>query len=658
MIDLSNVCGEKLAERIRARFGNELEGIIDNLELEKLIEVEGLGKKRALKILRAVYEEKTGVEFREVLLGDSEREHSKIIEKLQSYPVTKQAKNKFLLFYPTNNREFIEKRLELCEESGELLSKVENLKEILKNLKKINELEYPKKEKYKRYVILTDDEEIHDSLEGKHCDIMFISSPEETSYYRENYFGVIYLYSDNSELYEDIMGDVDTAVHIRSFDIEEVIPEIVLSKFLINKKKIEAAREIYAYLGIDSVLDEVVQKIETLDEEEEKEIDLDAIVLKAEREINSEIEEKVEEEDLSVHGKSLLGMMEDLKSSESPLDVVKRSMPTKVNEIYNESLKKHVDDVYEETGVSILDLFPPEITFPIEVDYDKLEDMKRSLERERFKEKYEKMKEAAEIGLYWGDVEKIIANLFEIDFKLALARFIDEYDLKKPQFVENGLSFENGRNMFLGNPVGVSYKLGETPHSFVGNEQVTVLTGANSGGKTTLLGTMLQIQILAQIGLYVPADKTYTTIFNEIQYLEKQKSGGAGALETALMNLISLSMETQKNLILIDELEAITEPGSAAKIIGEFLNILNENKDCFVVLVTHLGEDILKIANIRCDGIEASGLDDNLNLIVERQPIFNKMGRSTPELIVEKLSKKSKGKEKEIFEKVLKRLQE
>jgi dsDNA-specific endonuclease/ATPase MutS2 len=124
------------------------------------------------------------------------------------------------------------------------------------------------------------------------------------------------------------------------------------------------------------------------------------------------------------------------------------------------------------------------------------------------------------------------------------------------------------------------------------------------------------------------------------------------------MNLIKLSMEKRKKLILIDELEAITEPGSAAKIIGEFLNILNENEDCFVVLVTHLGEEILKIADVRCDGIEASGLDDNLDLIVDRQPVFYKMGKSTPELIVEKLYKKSKNREKDVFERVLKRLKE
>ena len=129
MIDLASICGEKLSRRIEDRFGDDLEKIIDNLELEKLLEVEGLGEKRALKILRAVYEEKTGVAFREILLGDSKTVYSTIVEMLQEYPVTDEAKNKFLLFYPTDNREFIEKRLSLCEESLDLLSHVTDLKE-------------------------------------------------------------------------------------------------------------------------------------------------------------------------------------------------------------------------------------------------------------------------------------------------------------------------------------------------------------------------------------------------------------------------------------------------------------------------------------------------------------------------------------------------
>ncbi|RLF78956.1 endonuclease MutS2, partial [Thermococci archaeon] len=108
-----------------------------------------------------------------------------------------------------------------------------------------------------------------------------------------------------------------------------------------------------------------------------------------------------------------------------------------------------------------------------------------------------------------------------------------------------------------------------------------------------------------------------------------------------------------KKLILIDEFEAITEPGAAVKIIGELLKMAYE-KGFYVVIVSHLGEDLRKeLPFARVDGIEAQGLDENLNLIVDRQPKFGVLGKSTPELIVERLAKKKRGKEKEIFERIL-----
>ncbi|MDG6925768.1 MAG: hypothetical protein JRN09_04385, partial [Nitrososphaerota archaeon] len=44
----------------------------------------------------------------------------------------------------------------------------------------------------------------------------------------------------------------------------------------------------------------------------------------------------------------------------------------------------------------------------------------------------------------------------------------------------------------------------------------------------------------------------------------------------------------------------------------------------------------------RVDGIEASGLDANGELVVDRQPVFDHIGSSTPKLIVMKLAKASR----------------
>ncbi|RLI58958.1 MAG: endonuclease MutS2, partial [Candidatus Thorarchaeota archaeon] len=59
---------------------------------------------------------------------------------------------------------------------------------------------------------------------------------------------------------------------------------------------------------------------------------------------------------------------------------------------------------------------------------------------------------------------------------------------------------------------------------------------------------------------------------------------------------------------------------------------------------------------IRIDGIEARGLNEELELIVDRTPRFGHLARSTPELIVERLSKLAKGPRRDVYLKILENL--
>ncbi|MBU7028151.1 MAG: hypothetical protein HXS48_14550, partial [Theionarchaea archaeon] len=61
-----------MAQRIREYYGDKAETIVENLEIEKLLEVPGLGKKTALSILRKAYELKTGEVFQDILSDDAQ----------------------------------------------------------------------------------------------------------------------------------------------------------------------------------------------------------------------------------------------------------------------------------------------------------------------------------------------------------------------------------------------------------------------------------------------------------------------------------------------------------------------------------------------------------------------------------------------------------
>ena len=210
-----------------------------------------------------------------------------------------------------------------------------------------------------------------------------------------------------------------------------------------------------------------------------------------------------------------------------------------------------------------------------------------------------------------------------------------------PELVGHGMWLEGGRHVLLGmEPDPVTYGLGQA--AINGDQQsLALLTGANSGGKTTLLECLAYACILGHMSLPVPAARARIGKVEALHILAK--AGGtqsAGALEQTLVELATVVSDPTPKLILADELEAITEPGAGARIIAGMLLAAEAQKDTTMLLVTHLAPAILaatKRDDLRVDGIEASGLGADLELLVDRTPKRNHLARSTPELIVKRL---------------------
>ena len=59
-----------------------------------------------------------------------------------------------------------------------------------------------------------------------------------------------------------------------------------------------------------------------------------------------------------------------------------------------------------------------------------------------------------------------------------------------------------------------------------------------------------------------------------------------------------------------------------------------------MVIATHLGQEIQERLPLgaRIDGIEAKGLNEQFELIVDHNPILGRLAHSTPELIIERLA--------------------
>ncbi|MFC3478283.1 MutS-related protein [Halobacterium litoreum] len=241
------------------------------------------------------------------------------------------------------------------------------------------------------------------------------------------------------------------------------------------------------------------------------------------------------------------------------------------------------------------------------------------------------------------DVEDAVDAVSDLAFHLSLARFADAHDLTRPEFVDrDAVAVEDARNLALaadGEDVQpITYAVGD--HDLSGpptGDRVTVLTGANSGGKTTLLETLCQVALLAQMGLPVPAARAEVGAVDSVVFHRRHASFNAGVLEATLNSVVPPLSTGDRTLMLVDEFEAITEPGSAADLLHGLVT-LTVDEDALGVFVTHLADDLEPLPDAaRTDGIFAEGLSQDLDLLVDYQPRFDTVGKSTPEFIVSRL---------------------
>jgi dsDNA-specific endonuclease/ATPase MutS2 len=328
-------------------------------------------------------------------------------------------------------------------------------------------------------------------------------------------------------------------------------------------------------------------------------------------EINEEVGEKMKMKTIS--GEVLMKMLSEGKMSDEVLGIVR--------------------DAIEASGFSehIFNL-----GIPVSIDYKELEAQIKLQSATEFTDVAERIKRSAsELKGIPEILKRLEAEILVEDFCCGICGYMGD-SMKIPK-VGDDLLLEDGSNMFLSDAQPVSFVLG-------GENKCSILTGANSGGKTTLLEHVLQNVSLFRMGLGVAGSSFECPMFDEVYYFAKTKgSTSKGAFETLLTQMAGIK-SGGNTLILADEIEAVTEPGVAGRIIGATAEYFVQ-KGCFVVLATHLGAEIAKSLpeGARVDGIEASGLDENFNLIVNHNPVLGRLASSTPELIVERMARAHKG---------------
>ena len=195
-----------------------------------------------------------------------------------------------------------------------------------------------------------------------------------------------------------------------------------------------------------------------------------------------------------------------------------------------------------------------------------------------------------------------------LDLALARAIYAIKHDLTKPEITEEHVSaFEDGRNLQVED---IIREKGKTycPISLSLADGVTMITGANMGGKTISLKLAGQIPILAQYGFFVPAKHAKIGLSNYMQIL----IGDSQSVERGLSSFGSemeelkeiLDKGQERSLILIDEIASGTNPTEGTALTKSLVDYLIEKP--YISLITTHFESVTErkdIVNMQVRGL-------------------------------------------------------
>lgn len=624
--------GDKLSEKIINSLGGEeeLQKIVEEVNVEKLSTIDGISQRKAIEIMNQLLNN-PNYEFIK-----SERAleiYEDIINKILAYSNTTYSKNRILLLSPSKDLEKINKQLNFVMNAKTHVSQLPiiKLRGLMKNLKEVEEV---KAEYDPSKAILVESEEDNSYLTDLGLNQYYpIITASDSPLLKEeimNYDLVFYVYSQGILDFEGMPNLV--MINIEENDYE-IVPEKVINFFIQNKELFNKVHEIQKIRNKESVLGEIIPIIDELNIIDKREVDIEELVNSLKEDMDNELEKSIKNVDLE--GNEILNLLNN-------------NFPPKISKIFDEIINKRKDIIREKTGLS----FDPFLRkYPIEIDDAEIQRV--TLEQSSKKENniFDIKKSAAvQLNAIKQKAIKEVEDVIKFDYEFSLGSFAYEYDLCRPEFkdeikLKGALHLELALKKDKDHVQKINYELTK-------NENIALLTGANSGGKTTLLETLTQISIMAQMGLPVSADNAQIKLFDEIYHFSKKRSLDAGAFESFLNVFIPIVTTDSVKLVLLDELEGITELEAAVKIISTFIDMIKESNS-YGIIVTHMARELMNYTDIRVDGIEARGLDEEYNLIVDRTPKINFLAKSTPELILKRIYEKSDDELKVVYSRIL-----
>jgi hypothetical protein len=708
--------GEKVKQSLIDHFGSEAVAlkVIHDSRVDLVAAVPGIGSRQAVNLVKGAFEHEFGATSNMLLRsGDIRKIYEASLDIIRGYANTTYAKDKLFLYFPLppEKTDVILERQKYFSDASEMARGLANeqreqLKSLLGQVRGLYRRVKPRR--IEGRVVITNDDKVFDVLikEGvdRWCPVYVLSDGESGADYAQGYDLVMYIsplgvYDESIDLLDnvEILG--------KDWSIEDVVPEKTASFYARNYRVIDASCQLVEAFNkipknasvstFTSALDferlnKVGEILKNIDENGDLAQGIDSeldryrnavkvfptAMAETEAWLNEEITSRISKSKVTLGGQQIISILQSADMEGADSGALRNMLPAEIVETFTTTLQEAEDKLVQMLGLTVREadwvtgIFSEEISLPAKMIVSQINDLEDKIRRIFAEKQFRLIKKFAnELDELKAVVTQAVQTLLEFDLFLAVGLFSVDYKLQTPKISReySGVGVEGATNLFLteshirgkhAEVQAIDYSIGKTPFQPEGTngENCAILSGANSGGKTTTIQTLAQIVTLAQSGFPVPAEKAYLPVFEELYFFYKSRGMvSAGAFETTLKQFAEIVVSDKSKLALFDEVEAITEPGSAANVIAGLIEILQCDPNTSTVICSHLTKEIEEVTEvpIRIDGIEARGLDEELNLVVDRTPRFGVLARSTPELIVERLSKLAKSPKKEVYAKIL-----
>ena len=230
-----------------------------------------------------------------------------------------------------------------------------------------------------------------------------------------------------------------------------------------------------------------------------------------------------------------------------------------------------------------------------------------------------------ELALVKGLLEKL-------DFLNVKVLYSLENDCKIPKIVNREyLKLITARHPLIDRKkmVPVNFNLGD-------NENILLITGPNTGGKTVTLKIAGLLTIMALSGIPIPADEnTEIGFFNNVlsdigdeQSIEQNLS----SFSAHIKNIKEiLEKATRRSLVLIDELGSGTDPMEGSAFAMAVIDYLN-SKDIKSIVTTHYSE--VKAHAFNTNGIKSASMEFNVETLLPTYKLLEGIPGESNALII------------------------